>query len=103
MKKLVYLTFLCLGMFLASQAQSSMSKMSHTKKDQVMMKDGKMMAMKDGKMMMMDDDMTMSNGTMVMKDGTVKMKDGKTMMMKEGQSMTMDGKMSTSMMKKKKM
>ena len=41
----------------------------------------------------LDKDMTMSNGTMVMMDGTVKMKDGKTMMMKEGDKMTMDGKM----------
>ena len=101
MKKVVYLTFLCLGMFLASHAQSSMSKMSHAKKDCVMMKDGKMMEMKGGKTMMMDEDMTLSNGTIVMKDGTVKMKDGKTMMMKEGQCMYMDGKMSTSMMMKK--
>ena len=70
-------------------------------KDHVMMKDGKMMMMKDGKMMAMDQDMTMSNGTMVMMDGTVKMKDGKTMMMKDGESMAMDGKMMHKPMKKK--
>lgn len=103
MKKLAYLLIVCLGMFFVSHAQTSASKMSHMKKDCVMMKDGKMMQMKDGKTMTMDEDMTMSNGTMVMKDGTVKMKDGKTMMMKEGQCMMMDGKMSKPMMKKKKM
>lgn len=49
--------------------------------------------MKDGKTMAMDNDATMTNGTMVMADGSVKMKDGKTMMMKEGDCMDMDGKM----------
>ena len=74
------------------------SAMAQTKmKDGVMMKDGKMMMMKDGKTMMMDKDMTMSNGTMVMMDGTVKMKDGKTMMMKNGQMMGMDGMMHSKM------
>jgi uncharacterized protein YdeI (BOF family) len=44
---------------------TKMDKMS--KKDGVMMKDGKMMVMKGGTTMEMDHDMTMSNGTMVMK------------------------------------
>ena len=60
----------------------------------VMMKDGKMMMMMDGKASgPMDHDMTMSDGTKVMKDGMVKMKDGKEMPMKEGQMLMMDGKM----------
>ena len=59
----------------------------------VMMKDGQMMMMMDGKASgPMDHDMTMSDGTKVMKDGMVKMKDGKEMHMKEGQMMMMDGK-----------
>jgi hypothetical protein len=59
----------------------------------VMMKDGKMMMMMDGKPAgPMDHDMTMSDGTKVMKDGMVKMKDGKEMHMKDGQMMMMDGK-----------
>ena len=62
-------------------------------KDGVMMKDGKMMMMKDGKMMPMDREMTMSNGTKVMKDGKMMMKDGEEMNMKDGQMMMMDGKM----------
>ncbi len=105
MKKLTYLLCLCLVMFFTSHAQdSSMNKMQHgMKKDCVMMKDGKMMMMKDGKMMMMEEDMTMKNGTMVMKDGSVKMKDGKMMMMKDGECMYMSGKMDSTMMMKKKM
>jgi len=60
----------------------------------VMMKDGKMMMMTDGKATgSMEHEMTMSDGTKVMTNGTVKMKDGKEMHMKEGQMMMMDGKM----------
>ena len=60
----------------------------------VMMKDGKMMTMMDGKPSgPMEQDMTMSDGTKVMTNGTVKMKDGKEMQMKDGQMMMMDGKM----------
>jgi hypothetical protein len=62
-------------------------------KDCCMMKDGKMMMIKDGKKMAMDTDMTMPNGTMVMKDGTCTMKDGTKMVMKEGDRMDMDGNM----------
>ncbi len=64
-----------------------------TMKDGVMMKDGKVMMMKDGKSMAMDKDMTMSDGTKVMKDGTVMKKDGSKMMMKDGESMDMSGMM----------
>ncbi len=75
------------------EQDSSMAKMGNTKKDCVMMKDGKMMMMKNGKMTEMDKDMTMSNGTICMKDGTCKMKNGKTMMMKNGDKCYMDGTM----------
>lgn len=78
-------------------------KMNHSMKDCVMMKDGKMMMMKNGKMMIMDKDMTMSDGTVCMKDGTCKMKNGKTMMMKEGEMCYMNGKMGKMKMDKMKM
>lgn len=68
----------------------SAAKSSH---DHCMMKDGKMMMMKGGKMMPMTQNMTMSDGSMCMTDGTCKMKDGTTMKMKEGQCMMMNGKM----------
>ena len=100
MKKLIcFLAFSTLALGAFSQDgkmkmhDSSMTKMGHMKKDCVMMKDGKMMMMKDGKMMEMDKDMTMTNGTVCMKDGTCKMKNGKTMMMKEGDKCYMDGTM----------
>ncbi|MEO6315744.1 MAG: DUF6799 domain-containing protein [Chitinophagaceae bacterium] len=90
--------FCCTAMVTTSHAQDKMGKQKM--KDCVMMKDGKMMMMKDGKTMMMDQDMTLKNGTMIMKDGNVKMKDGKTMMMKEGESMDMNGKMKMKMKEK---
>ena len=68
-------------------------KMSHSMQDCVMMKDGKMMMMKNGKMMEMDKDMTMSDGTVCMKDGNCRMKNGKMRMMKEGEKCYMNGKM----------
>ena len=64
--------------------QMDNQSMDKSKKDCVMMKDGKMMVMKDGKTMAMDKDMTMSNGTQVMTDGTVMKADGSKMMMKNG-------------------
>ncbi len=88
--------FCCTGLVTVSYGQEKMG--DKKMKTSVMMKDGTMMLMKDGKTMAMEKDMTMTNGTVVMMDGTVKTKDGKTMMMKEGQSMDMNGKM---MMKRK--
>ena len=98
MKKIfVFLFISLLGTGAFAQNDKKIDKMDKMKsektmKDCVMMKDGKMMVMKNGKTMEMDKDMAMSNGTMVMKDGTVKMKDGKTMMMKNGDHMYMNGK-----------
>ena len=69
--------------------------MDHKMKDCVMMKDGKMMVMKDGQHTELSEDMTLGNGTMVMKDGSVKMSDGTTKMLKNGDWLDMDGKMGT--------
>jgi len=100
MKKLFFILLLtapACGLFAQDSKpkmhDSSMAHMGYMKKDCVMMKDGKMMMMKDGKMTNMDKDMTMSNGTVCMKDGTCKMKNGKMMKMKEGDKCNMDGKM----------
>jgi hypothetical protein len=95
MKKLFGLVALVVAMSYGSFAQSGKMK------DCMMMKDGKMMVVKDGKTMSMNMDMTLGNGTMVMKDGTVKMKDGSTQMLKEGQYIDKNGKVG--MMKMDKM
>src|SRR5215469_10097473 len=89
MKNLL-LAFAALTISLGVFAQGNMD---HKMKDCCMMKDSKMWCMKDGKTMAMDKDMTMKNGTVVMKDGTVKEKNGKTWKMKNGESVDMEGKM----------
>ena len=60
--------------------------------DGVIMQGGKMMMMKAGKAMdPMTASMTMSNGAVVMPDGTVKTPGGQELHMKDGQMMMMDG------------
>ena len=102
MKQLIIIiAALTISSGLFAQDKTDNMKMTHKKttthhpvmKDCVMMKDGKMMMMKNGKMMDMDKDMTMSDGTVCMKDGNCRMKNGKMMMMKEGDKCYMNGKM----------
>jgi len=101
---LTAVTLSCSAMAQTKMADTSMHKMSHKSMykmgKSVMMMDGKMMTMMNGKSMPMTENMTMSNGTMVMTDGTVKMKSGKTMMLKEGYCVRMNGKMEKMPMKK---
>jgi len=60
--------------------------------DGVIMQGGKMMMMKAGKAMdPMTASMTMSNGGVVMLDGTVKLPGGQELHLKDGQMMMMDG------------
>lgn len=61
--------------------------------DGVIMKNGKMMMVKNGQFTALDHEMTMSNGTKVMADGTCTKKDGTKMLLKEGQHIDMDGKL----------
>ena len=97
MKKLFIVFLVCL-VSLSMQAQNKMSdskmashKMGTKNKDCVMMDNGKMTIMKNGKMMDMNEDMTLRNGTVVMKDGSVKMKNGKSMTLKDGDCVWMNG------------
>jgi hypothetical protein len=61
--------------------------------DGVMMQNGKMMMMKAGKAAgPMMSDITMSNGTKVMTDGSMTLSDGTRAQLKDGQMMMMDGK-----------
>ena len=97
-KVLVLMTAFLLSLGVMAQNSKRHHHKMHSKtgvhmQDCCMMKDGKMMMMKNGKMMTMDKDMTMSNGTMCMMDGTCKMKNGKSVMMKDGDKMYMNGKM----------
>ena len=60
--------------------------------DGVIMQGGKMMMMKAGKAMEpMTASITMSNGAVVIPDGTAKLPDGEQVHIKDGQMMMMDG------------
>ena len=68
------------------------ARLSAAGMDGVIMQGGKMMMMKAGKAMdPMTANMTMSNGAVVMPDGTVKLRDGQELHLKDGQMMMMDG------------
>lgn len=77
----------------ASERKAPETAASKASRDGVMMRDGKMWVIKDGKSTAMTAEMTMSNGTKVMTDGTYMTKDGKKMKMKNGESMRMDGEL----------
>ena len=75
-------------------------KLSPTKTDGLLMKDGKMMQMKDGLSKPIEEDVRLKNGTIVMKDGSVKTKDGKTIVLKDGDWIMMDGTVKKNSIKK---
>jgi uncharacterized protein YdeI (BOF family) len=62
------------------------------KKDEIMMKDGKLEARMDGKVTPVEKDITLKNGTVVTANGTVKTPDGKTITLKDGDCVNMEGK-----------
>ena len=58
--------------------------------DQITMKDGQVMVVKDGETTPMEEDVTMADGTRVMRNGQVLMANGTARMMREGETITMD-------------
>ncbi|MEX2485390.1 MAG: DUF6799 domain-containing protein [Brumimicrobium sp.] len=59
--------------------------------DGVIMHNGQVMEVKNGEMTLLDRDITMNNGTRVMRDGTFTEKDGVKIKMKDGQHIDMKG------------
>lgn len=59
--------------------------------DHVTMRDGKMMVVRNGETVPMEEDVTMADGTRVMRNGQVLMANGTARMMREGETMSMDG------------
>jgi hypothetical protein len=76
----------------AHPQQSTQHHDQKEKKDEIMMKDGKVIQKMDGKEMVVEKDITLKNGTVVMPDGTVKHADGTTVALKEGDYVNMEGK-----------
>jgi hypothetical protein len=91
MKKLLMM-MMGLAMVVMVNAQAQPEQKKDMKKDYITMKDGKVMQSKDGNVAELTEDVTLDNGSVVSKDGTVKMKDGKTVTLKEGDYVWMDGK-----------
>lgn len=79
----------------------NMGKMNHNKSDDkshcdgVVMQNGQMMKVKNGETTTLDEDMTMSNGTIIYRDGKYTDKDGKELRLQEGEHMDMSGKMTS--------
>lgn len=68
-------------------------------KDGVKMKEGKLWLIKNGEKTELTEDLTLSDGSVIMANGTVKLKDGTTKSLADGDFVGMDGKW----MKKDKM
>jgi len=103
MKRLLIIVLaFTLGTSLKAQDTTSHKKMHHQMKDCVMMKEGKMIQMKDGKTMDLTQDVTMTDGSVVMANGSLKKKDGTTVELKNGDCVMMDGTVKQMGMKKKK-
>lgn len=104
---LIALTAVALSCSAIAQTKTTVQKKvhhtMHKSHDCMMMEDGKMMTMMNGKEMPMTESKTLSNGTVVMTDGTCKMKDGKTVMLKDDQCIMMDGKIMPRQKEKMKM
>ncbi|MEO6667925.1 MAG: DUF6799 domain-containing protein [Ferruginibacter sp.] len=77
-------------------------KLSPTKTDGLMRKDGQMMQMKDGMSKAIEKDITLKNGTVVMQDGTIKTNEGKTVVLNDGDWIMTDGTIKKNSAKKKR-
>ena len=103
MKRLLILAMAFVLSMSVKAQDTTGQKMHHKmKEDCVMMKDNKLVQMKGGTKTDFTEDLTLTNGTVIMKDGTVKMKDGTTVMLKNGDYVTMDGVVKHMDMKKPK-
>lgn len=94
------LAFACLTLGLTTYSVAADTEKKMTKEEKaaaemnhIAMKDGKVWVMKDGKTMEMTEDVTLMDGTAVMKDGSYMEKGkGEKMMLKEGEAITWEGK-----------
>jgi hypothetical protein len=102
MKRIIIIAMILAVGFVTKAQDTTAHKMHHQMKDCVMMKNGNLLQMKDGKTMDFSQDITLTDGTTIMKDGTVKKKDGTTVTLKEGDCIMMDGTVKHMGMKKKK-
>ncbi len=74
------------------QPASGQHEDHHEKKDEIYLKEGKVVSRVAGKETTVEKDITVKNGTVVSANGTVKTADGKTVTLKEGDVVSQDGK-----------
>ncbi|HEY9343290.1 MAG TPA: DUF6799 domain-containing protein [Hanamia sp.] len=99
MKKLLLSVF-AIGLSLGVFAQDTQSQNKWKDHEGIFMKNGKVMVIKDGQKTQLLQDTTLSNGTTIMVDGTVKSSNGTTTMLKDGEFVNSDGTISEKKWKK---
>ena len=100
MKKMknVFLTMIAVALSFGAFAQEKLpakdtvpTEQKTQKKDIYVMKDSKMWQIKSGQKSELTEDVTLTNGTIVMANGTVKKSDGQTIALKNGQFVDLEG------------
>ena len=74
-----------------SQQKTSQKPGDKSHSDGVVMKNGKLMRISSGQKVALDQDLTLSNGTKIMRDGTIVKRDGSRVLLEEGQHIDMLG------------
>lgn len=92
---------LCAAYFVSAQTKPDSLPQAATEKKlekggYITLQGGQLMLVKDNKAEKMDKDKTLTDGTVVMVNGTVKKPDGTLLQMKEGDRIYLDGGMSLS-------
>jgi hypothetical protein len=75
-----------------AQQQNAQHHDQKEKKEEFVMKDGKLTQHVNGQESIVEKDVTLKNGTVVMANGTVKHPDGRTTTLKEGDVVSLEGK-----------
>ena len=93
MKELLLSVF-AIGLSLGVFAQDTQSQNKWKDHEGIFMKNGKVMVIRNGQKTQLLQDTTLSNGTTIMVDGTVKSSNGTTTMLKDGEFVNSDGTIS---------
>lgn len=90
MKKIL-LTFAVLLLTFGMSAQETPAAKSHRHPNGYMMKDGRLMQVKDGNLMLIEKDITLSNGTIIMADGSYQVKGKSKVKLNDGEHIDTNG------------
>ena len=96
MKKLLMCLLFAGSLTAVATAQNVKAPKSHTlqqSKDYIILKDGKINLVKGSNITPIESDMTLTNGTVISTNGSVKSSEGTTVLLKEGEKIDLDGKM----------